>query len=82
MTTRYIFPLKVLPWSSLETDAGNKIRAASDMQCVGFVPVYKSMQALTNVHGHNCQCGTFVVDETLSHMIRESEDDHSNHGTF
>lgn len=66
---RFIFPLKVMKWSTLQTDSGQHLKPSSEMKAVGYIPVYESIEPLCEDHGHDAEYGTFEqgdVDEETS----------------
>ncbi len=58
---RVVFPMVALPWSSLATESGLPIAADSQMNAIGFIPVYEDIQSLIEDHGHDKEYGTFVI---------------------
>lgn len=60
MQTRYVFPLKVLPWETLVTDAGVNLKPGPQMKAIGYIPVYESLQELVENFGNDCPSGTFT----------------------
>lgn len=70
---RFIFPLKVMQWSTLQTENGQKLTPGGKMNAIGFIPVYESIEPLCDDHGHDAEYGTFEqrdVDEKTSETGR------------
>lgn len=70
---RYIFPMKVMDWSTLKTANGDQVTAGSRMNAIGFIPVYDSIAAMVDDHGNEIDSGTFVATEHV-HDWRRSID--------
>lgn len=65
--TRFIFPLKVIKWATLQTENGQKLKRSGKMKSIGFIPVYEDIQTMCDDHGHGEEYGTFErrdVDDT------------------
>jgi hypothetical protein len=56
---RFIFPLKVMQWSTLQAENGQKLKPGGKMKAIGFIPVYEDIQSMCDDHGHNAEYGTF-----------------------
>ena len=64
---RFVFPLKVMKWSTLQTENGQKLKPGGKMNAIGFIPVYEDIQSMCDDHGHDAEYGTFErrdVDDT------------------
>lgn len=64
---RFVFPLKVQLWSTLQTENGQKLKPGGKMKAIGFIPVYGDIQSMCDDHGHGEEYGTFErrdVDDT------------------
>jgi len=59
METRYIFPLKAMRWSTLQTDSGATLKPGN-MKAVGFIPIYESLEAMVDDHGTDVASGTML----------------------
>jgi hypothetical protein len=56
---RFIFPMKVMQWSTLQTGDGQPLNPDSEMKAVGYIPVYENIKTLCDDHGHDAEYGTF-----------------------
>ncbi len=70
--TRFVFPLKVMQWSTLQTENGQKLNPGPDMKAVGYIPVYDGIEPLCDDHGHDAEFGTFEQREQQNGEQHES----------
>lgn len=64
--TRFLFPMKVMSWDTLQTEDGKKLRPGSGMKAVGYIPVYESIVELVDDHGVDIDSGTFESVEVIN----------------
>lgn len=55
---KFLFPMRVIPWTTLQTEDGQKLEPGPEMRAAGYIPVYENIQMLCEDFGRGVRYGT------------------------